>query len=213
MSGSLLVEPFDRTPWAFGVFVGVGPFPVFEVEGRLREGVERALGLWLLLWNQIVVVLWFGFFHLRLLLFFLLLSRSGFRLFLLLLRVLRGWGVCDNLLRPFDGPELGNPWFVEDSFDEANDRGILVDVVLVQEPSGCGKNGAGDMDVGDGQAFANKEGPGFEDFLEGVVRPLDTADIIRVYLFDGKTCMRPRESGEESLARTGFEYGSLWVKI
>ena len=210
--GSLFVEPFDGTPCAFGVLVGVGPFPVFEVEGRFWKGFEGVFGLWLR-WNQVILLLWFGFLRLWLLLFLRLLSRSGFRLVILLLRIFSGWGVCGNLLWPFDIPELGDLWLVEDSLDEADDRGILVEVVLVQDPPSCAKTDGGDMDVGDGQAFANKEGPGFEDFLESIERPLDAAEMIRMRLFDRKTCMRPRENGEENQARTGFEYGSLWAKI
>ena len=116
--GSLLAEPFDRTPWAFGVLVGVRPFPVFEVEGQFREGVERVLGLWLLLGNQVVVIFRFGFLCLWLLLFLRLLSRSGSQL-ILLLRILR-WRIPESFLWSFDVPELGNSRQVELGFDKVD---------------------------------------------------------------------------------------------
>lgn len=91
---ALFVEPLKRTSRTTSVLVGVRPLPILEVQGRLRQVIERVLHLGLSGNSRFVIVLgldllllW-GFLGLR-----SLLSLGSFFL-LLLLR----WGISSSLL-------------------------------------------------------------------------------------------------------------------
>lgn len=99
-------------------------------------------------------------------------------LLLFLLSFLRRWSVRSSLLGPLDCPKLGNLRLAKDGFNEADNRGVLGDVGIVQEPVGCAQNCGSDMDVRKGKTFTNKESPRFEDFLEGVECPLKTGNVV-----------------------------------
>ena len=121
MPDPLFVEPFDGSSGTLGFLVGVGSFPIFEVEGGFREEFERVLGLGFFLGDQVViVVLRFGFLLFGLLLFLRFLGGGSLRLLFLLLRLLGGRGVREGFFWPLDGPELSDLWLIKDSLDEAD---------------------------------------------------------------------------------------------